>query len=173
MNKKFLSAILFGALMVTSTGTFVSCKDYDDDIDSLQGQVDTNVSAIDALKSQLSSLQTAGDAAKAEAAAAKAAAEAAKKAGDEALAAAKEAEAVGVLRRGCGRRLRHGHPEGGTVFPAEERPHGGRRRGHQDGGGPGHEPIRQRLIRRRGRLLGPQCAAAGGLYLRRKPGRAL
>ena len=27
MNKKFLSAILFGALMVTSTGTFVSCKD--------------------------------------------------------------------------------------------------------------------------------------------------
>ena len=29
MNKKFLSAILFGALMVTSTGTFVSCKDYD------------------------------------------------------------------------------------------------------------------------------------------------
>ena len=94
MNKKFLSAILFGALMVTSTGTFVSCKDYDDDIDSLQGQVDTNESAIDALKSQLSSLQTAGDAAKADAAAAKAAAEAAKKAGDEALAAAKEAEAA-------------------------------------------------------------------------------
>ena len=26
MNKKFLSAILFGALMVSSTGTFVSCK---------------------------------------------------------------------------------------------------------------------------------------------------
>ena len=35
MNKKFLSAILFGALMVSSTGTFVSCKDYDDDIDEL------------------------------------------------------------------------------------------------------------------------------------------
>ena len=33
MNKKFLSAILFGALMVSSTGTSVSCKDYDDDID--------------------------------------------------------------------------------------------------------------------------------------------
>ena len=32
MNKKFLSAILFGALMVSSTGTFVSCKDYDDDM---------------------------------------------------------------------------------------------------------------------------------------------
>lgn len=34
MNKKFLSAILFGALMVSSTGTFVSCKDYDDDIEA-------------------------------------------------------------------------------------------------------------------------------------------
>ena len=31
MNKKFLSAVLFGALMVSSTGTFVSCKDYDED----------------------------------------------------------------------------------------------------------------------------------------------
>ena len=39
MNKKFLSAILFGALMVSSTGTFVSCKDYDDDIENLQGQI--------------------------------------------------------------------------------------------------------------------------------------
>ena len=27
MNKKFLSAILFGALMVSSTGTYVSCKE--------------------------------------------------------------------------------------------------------------------------------------------------
>ena len=35
MNKKFLSAVLFGALMVSSTGTFVSCKDYDDDIDRI------------------------------------------------------------------------------------------------------------------------------------------
>ena len=39
MNKKFLSAILFGALMVSSTGVFVSCKDYDDDIENLQGQI--------------------------------------------------------------------------------------------------------------------------------------
>ena len=46
MNKKFLSAILFGALMVTSTGTFVSCKDYDDDIQNLQTQIDKNSSAI-------------------------------------------------------------------------------------------------------------------------------
>ena len=45
MNKKFLSAILFGALMVSSTGTFVSCKDYDDDIDNLQGQITANADA--------------------------------------------------------------------------------------------------------------------------------
>ena len=46
MNKKFLSAILFGALMVSSTGTFVSCKDYDDDIENLQGQINANAEAI-------------------------------------------------------------------------------------------------------------------------------
>ena len=40
MNKKFLSAILFGALMVSSTGTFVSCKDYDDDIDQINQKLD-------------------------------------------------------------------------------------------------------------------------------------
>ncbi len=50
MNKKFLSAILFGALMITSTGTFVSCKDYDDDIDGLQEQIDANAKSIADLK---------------------------------------------------------------------------------------------------------------------------
>ena len=45
MNKKFLSAILFGALMVSSTGTFVSCKDYDDDIKDLQEQIDKQKTA--------------------------------------------------------------------------------------------------------------------------------
>ena len=50
MNKKFLSAILFGTLMVSSTGTFVSCKDYDDDIDNLQGQITANADAIKALQ---------------------------------------------------------------------------------------------------------------------------
>lgn len=39
MNKKFLNAILFGALAF-STVTFTGCKDYDDDIDSLNGRVD-------------------------------------------------------------------------------------------------------------------------------------
>ena len=50
MNKKFLSAILFGALMVSSTGTFVSCKDYDDDIDNINKEL-TEV------KSQIAALQ--------------------------------------------------------------------------------------------------------------------
>ena len=51
MNKKFLSAILFGALMVTSTGTFVSCKDYDDDIDAINKELTD-------IKSQIAALQT-------------------------------------------------------------------------------------------------------------------
>ena len=57
MNKKFLSAILFGALMVSSTGTFVSCKDYDDDIDNINKELTD-------IKSQLAALQTKVDAGK-------------------------------------------------------------------------------------------------------------
>ena len=67
MNKKFLSAILFGALMVTSTGTFVSCKDYDDDIDNLQEQIDKLATKED-MEAKLSQMQTAIDAAKSTAA---------------------------------------------------------------------------------------------------------
>mgnify|MGYP003301454255 CR=1 FL=1 len=67
MNKKFLSAILFGAALATSTGTFVSCKDYDEDIDFLQTQIDQNASSltadmaakIAALESQISALNSA------------------------------------------------------------------------------------------------------------------
>ena len=40
MNKKFLNAVLFGALLASSTGTFTSCKDYDDDINGLSERVD-------------------------------------------------------------------------------------------------------------------------------------
>ena len=57
MNKKFLSAILFGALMVTSTGTFVSCKDYDDDIDSLQEQIDKKASLTE-MESKIATMQS-------------------------------------------------------------------------------------------------------------------
>ena len=52
MNKKFLSAILFGALMVTSTGTFVSCKDYDDDIDRIDNTLNDLKSKLDALQTE-------------------------------------------------------------------------------------------------------------------------
>ena len=58
MNKKFLSAILFGALMVSSTGTFVSCKDYDDDIDNLQEQINKLATKED-MTSQIATLQAA------------------------------------------------------------------------------------------------------------------
>ena len=57
MNKKFLSAILFGALMVSSTGTFVSCKDYDDDIDEINNK-------ISGIEGQIKDLQTKIDAGK-------------------------------------------------------------------------------------------------------------
>ena len=50
MRKKYLSALLFGALLFASAGTFTSCKDYDDDIKNLQGQIDANADAIKALQ---------------------------------------------------------------------------------------------------------------------------
>ena len=53
MNKKFLSAILFGALMVTSTGTFVSCKDYDDDIDEINSKIDKIETTLSELESKI------------------------------------------------------------------------------------------------------------------------
>lgn len=75
MNKKFLSVILFGALMTVSTGTFVSCKDYDDDIDNLQEQIDGQKndlnSKITAVESSISSLQSAQSSLQSEIAAAK------------------------------------------------------------------------------------------------------
>ena len=55
MRKKYLSALLFGALLVTSAGTFTSCKDYDDDINSLQEQILANADAIKKLQSLVES----------------------------------------------------------------------------------------------------------------------
>ena len=40
MKRKYLSALLMGALTVASVSTFTSCKDYDDDISNLQVQID-------------------------------------------------------------------------------------------------------------------------------------
>ena len=42
MRKKILSALLLGLFTVASTSTFVSCKDYDDDVKTLQDQITTN-----------------------------------------------------------------------------------------------------------------------------------
>ena len=53
MRKKYLSALLFGALLFATAGTFTSCKDYDDDINNLQEQINTVVSDLASLKSQI------------------------------------------------------------------------------------------------------------------------
>ncbi|WP_348768819.1 hypothetical protein [uncultured Bacteroides sp.] len=63
MNKKFLSVTLFSALMIGATGTFTSCKDYDDDIKNLQEQLDKKAS-IDDLNAKVATLQAAVDEAK-------------------------------------------------------------------------------------------------------------
>ena len=108
MNKKYLSVVLFGALLAASAGTFTSCKDYDDDIKGLQEQIDKSGSTVTDLQTQLTpwkaaadAAQATADAAKTAAAEAKTAADAAKAAGDQAkadaataLAAAKAAEAA-------------------------------------------------------------------------------
>ena len=55
MKKKYLSALLMGVLTLSSVSTFTSCKDYDDDINSLQEQVNKAAlsSDVEALKTQV------------------------------------------------------------------------------------------------------------------------
>lgn len=55
-----------GALTIASVSTFTSCKDYDDDIDNLQSQIDKagQQSDIDALKTQLQDAASTASAAK-------------------------------------------------------------------------------------------------------------
>ena len=74
MRKKYLSALLFGALLFASTGTFTSCKDYDDDINNLQEQLDKKAS-LEELNAKVAQLETAIAEAKATAEEAKATAE--------------------------------------------------------------------------------------------------
>lgn len=59
MRKKILSALLLGLFTVASTSTFVSCKDYDDDISDLQGQVTDQNTLINGLKEKLSAAESA------------------------------------------------------------------------------------------------------------------
>lgn len=49
MKRKFISAMLFGALLVAPATTFVGCADYDDDIENLQGQITNNATTLDEL----------------------------------------------------------------------------------------------------------------------------
>ena len=50
MKRKFVKVMFFGALAL-STVTYVGCKDYDDDIDNLQTQIDANKADIAKLQS--------------------------------------------------------------------------------------------------------------------------
>ena len=56
MRKKYLSALLFGALLFASAGTFTSCKDYDDDINNLQEQINTIKTDLESLKATVDGL---------------------------------------------------------------------------------------------------------------------
>lgn len=56
MNKKYLSVILFSALMLGTTGTFTSCKDYDDDINNLSQRVDQIASDLADLETKVNAL---------------------------------------------------------------------------------------------------------------------
>ena len=56
MKRKYLSALLMGTLTVASMSTFTSCKDYDDDINNLQGQIDKLATA-DQLSQKVAELQ--------------------------------------------------------------------------------------------------------------------
>lgn len=51
MNKKLINGVLIASLMVGGAASFTSCKDYDDDINNLQGQ-------IDGVNAKVSELQT-------------------------------------------------------------------------------------------------------------------
>ncbi|MCM1255862.1 MAG: PL29 family lyase N-terminal domain-containing protein [Duncaniella sp.] len=50
MNKKFINGLLLATLMVGTAGCFTSCKDYDDDINDLQGQINNIKASVDELK---------------------------------------------------------------------------------------------------------------------------
>ena len=101
MKRKYFSVLLMAAMTVASTSMVTSCKDYDDDINNVQTQIDAANDLIKKLDTQASTLQTAvttaqstADAAKTAAAEAATAAKKAQATGDEALAAAKTAEAA-------------------------------------------------------------------------------
>ena len=93
MKRKIFSKLLMVALVIAAMSSFVSCKDYDDDINNLQKQIDAKaaIAQIESLQSQLTAAQTAAQKAQTDATKALAdAAAAAKTAGDAATAKALE-----------------------------------------------------------------------------------
>jgi len=63
MKRKIFSKLLMGAFLVASVSMFVSCKDYDDDINNLQTQVNSLKGAVDTkeatINGSISTLQSA------------------------------------------------------------------------------------------------------------------
>ena len=55
MKRMFFSKLLMGALLVAAIGTVVSCKDYDDDINNLQAQIDrrATIAQLETVQGQL------------------------------------------------------------------------------------------------------------------------
>ena len=94
MKRKIFSTLLMGAFFIASMSMFTSCKDYDDDINDLQAQIDKAAlkTDLDNLSSTLTSVKTTADNALAQATANKADVQAAKDAATQA--AAQVAEAV-------------------------------------------------------------------------------
>lgn len=59
MKRKFISAMLFGALLIAPATTFVGCADYDDDIENLQNQITNNATNLDQLtKEKIQNVET-------------------------------------------------------------------------------------------------------------------
>jgi len=85
MKRKIFSKLLMVALVIAAVGSFVSCKDYDDDINNLQKQIDAKaaISQIENLQTQLTKAQS--DATAAQQSATQALEEAKKKTTDEAV----------------------------------------------------------------------------------------
>ena len=56
MKKRFFSSLLMGALVTATLSTVTSCKDYDDDISNLQGQID-KLATVDQLEQKVNELK--------------------------------------------------------------------------------------------------------------------
>ena len=101
MKKRIFGMLLMGAMVVASVSMFTSCKDYDDDINKLQSQIDAITAQnlqtqLNTLQSALASAQSTADAAKAAAAEAATAAKKAQETGDAAAKDAADAATVAV-----------------------------------------------------------------------------